>query len=279
MIFKIPTIINLITPIAARPSTKRLGVATVTIFLISTSAALSATFPGYTFLPVTGIGTGNSAFSQFSGTNGVITVSHSFSSGGAGVDDNNNPLIFPSQFTMFPGTGNVQGHLAQTVYNHTSVVTFDTTLYTITPDTAFGIWNTTDEVTAPVGGNPVYRVQVVIGNVQGNPTTFNLMDNNDNTGAAGVLGRHAMVMTPINGEVTFGATINGGSGIHTDATFWNKIPTGTQKIIVYGDLPPLNTIGDGVGYYFAEKLVPEPGSLILSAVGMVSWCIFGRRRK
>jgi hypothetical protein len=35
---------------------------------------------------------------------------------------------------------------------------------------------------------------------------------------------------------------------------------------VFADLPPPNSIGDGVGYYFAEA-VPEPASLGVLAVG------------
>lgn len=221
---------------------------------------------------------GNTATCTFSSGvgNGTIGVTHSFSSGGAGLQDNDNPAIFPSQFTtVFPGTGTVQGHLAQTIYNNTSTITFDTSNYNITPSTVFGMWNTTDEV-APIpgpGGNiPVYRMQLVDNtSTQVNPTTLLVYGKQDNQ--TQVAGRHEMDMNPATGEISPGTLINAG-GTHTSATFWYNIPTGTQKIIIEANLAPLNTIGDGVGYYFAE-VVPEPASLSMLALGGV----FLRRRR
>ncbi len=260
-------------------SLTRFAVATAIVLLAMESYSQAAIYPGYQFLPLTNFsGTGNATFAQFTGTNGVITVSHSFSPGGAGTADNQNFIVGfnPSQFTnLFPGTGLVQGHLAQTVYNHTSQVEFNLQGYAITPNTVFGMWNTTDEVTAPVGGNPVYRVQLVIANTLTNPSMLSYMGNQDNQ--TQVQGRHSLVMNA-NGDITFGGTINGGIGTHTDAAFWRSIPTGTQKIIVYGDLPPLNTIGDGVGYYFAE-LVPEPTSFVLLSLGLLTIGATCRQRR
>lgn len=251
----------------------------VAAVLCLTSLSQAAIYPGYSFLSLTDNTTGgNAASATFSGANGVIKVTHTFPAGGAGVSDNQNALIFPSQFTtMFPGTGNVQGHLAQTVYGFTSKVTFDMTGYTITPNTVFGMWNTTDEVTAPVGGNPVYRVQLLdISNTQVNPTTFSWMGNQDNQ--TQVQGRHSLVMNTSTGAITPGGTINGGIGTHTDAAFWQNIPTTTKQIMVFADLPQLNTIGDGVGYYFAER-VPEPSSVSLLMLGGVATInLLSRRR-
>lgn len=269
--------IKLVASAMTGTSSRRLALAMAIVFLGSTSASLAAT---YDFLTVTGNGIGgNSATSQFTSSNGngFINVTHLFSSGGAGGADNNNTLIFPSQFTtVFPGTGQVQGHLAQTVYNHTSVVTFDLTNYNLSTSTIFGMWNTTDEVTPPVGGAPVYQIQLIdSSNVQVNPTTFNVYGKQDNQ--TQVAGKHEMDMNPATGEITPGLLINAG-GIHTSATFWDNIPTGTKQIIVYGDLPPLNNIGDGVGYYFAE-VVPEPSSFVLSALGLLSLGMFTRRRR
>ena len=85
-----------------------------------------------------------------------------------------------------------------------------------------------------------------------------------------------MVMNTSTGEITPGALINS-FGTHTDAAFWDNIPVGTKQIIVYGNLPPLNTLGDGVGYYFAE-VVPEPSSFAFSVLGLFSLGIFGCRR-
>ena len=112
---------------------------------------------------------------------------------------------------------------------------------------------------------------------QVDPTSFILVGNDDNTGPDGVLGDHDMVLNTATGEITFGAPINGGAGIHTNAAFWKNIPKGTQQIIVYANLPPLNNIGDGVGYYFAE--VPEPTSFVSCAFGMISLGMFGGRRR
>jgi hypothetical protein len=239
---------------------------------LALGAAETASAVQYGFLPCASTGTFTSQFTSNVG-NGVINVTDSFPTGGAGASENLNSAIFPSQFTtLFPGTGQVQGHLAQTVYNHTSVVTFDLTGYNLSSSTVFGMWNTTDEVTAPVGGSPVYRVQLIdAGGFQVNPT-FNLIGNQDNQ--TQVPGRHQMVMSG-TGEITPGALINGGAGTHTDAAFWDNIPAGTKKIIVYADLPPLNPIGDGVGYYFAEA-VPEPGTLSAFAIGGLA--LLRRRR-
>jgi len=225
----------------------------------------------YGFLTVAGNGQGgNAAFSQFnSSSNGFITASHLFPSGGVGASDNVNTAIFPSDFTnVFPGTGQVQGHLAQTVYSHTSVVTFDLQNYNLSSSTVFGMWNTSDEVSAPVGGNPVYRIQLIdAGNNQVSPTTFNTVGKGDNL--TQVAGRREMDLNPLTGEITPGLLLNNG-GTHTSATFWDTIPAGTKKIIVYADLPALNLIGDGVGYYFAE-VVPEPASLgMLGIAGIVA---------
>ena len=86
-----------------------------------------------------------------------------------------------------------------------------------------------------------------------------------------------MQLNTATGDITAPTLINAG-GTHTDAMFFDGIPTGTQQIIVTANLPPLNTIGDGVGYYFAE-VVPEPSSFVLCALGLVSLFVFGRRRK
>ena len=214
----------------------------------------------YDFLTVTGNGIpGNAAFSQFNSSNGngFIDVRHSFSPGGAGGDDNDNPLIFPSQFTtLFPGTGQVQGHLAQTVYNHTSTITFDLSNYAVSNTTVFGIWNITDEVAPPPGGSAVYRVEILdAGNNPLSLTGLNLIGNQDNQ--TQVSGEHELVMDLSTGNLSFGTPLGGST--HTDAAFWDNLPSGVQSIVVHGDLPQLNLIGDGVGYYFAE-LIPEPAT-------------------
>lgn len=242
-------------------------------FIGSIGTALSAS---YQFLTVTATGTYTSQFTSLNG-NGVIDVTDSFSAGGAGLDENNNAAIYPSDFTtLFPGTGAVQGHLLQTVYNQTSVVTIDLTGYALSPTTVFGMWNTTDEVSAPVGGPAVYQIQLLDAfNNLVSPISFNLIGNADNVGQA--LGRRQMVMNPLTGEITAGALINAG-GIHTDAAFWDNIPAGTKQIIITSNLPPLNPIGDGVGFYFAE-VIPEPTSYGLSALGLVFAGMVRRRSR
>jgi hypothetical protein len=230
-----------------------------------TSASLAMP---YDFLTVSGNNvSGNGAFSTFTSNNGngVINVTHFFpSSGGAGGLDNINTAIYPSQFTtLFPGTGLVQGHLAMTVYDNTSQVTFDLTGYTgYLPELVFGIWNTTDEVTLPA-----YNIQLLNStNVFVPPAMFNYIGNQDNQ--TQVAGRHKMQLNTLTGDITAPTLINAG-GIHTDAMFFDGVPTGTQQIVVTAHLGPLNTIGDGVGYYFAET-VPEPSSFALFALGFVS---------
>ena len=245
----------------------------VTLFALTltltNNAALASSLK---FLTVAGTGTGNATSTQFTSQhgNGVINVTHQFSPGGAGLDDNNNALIFPSLFpTLFPGSGQIQGHLAQTVYNHTSLVTFDLTSYTLSKKTVFGIWNATTQVQLPA-----YRVQLLNSvNVQVNPTTFNLIGNEGNNPVLLPQGeQYELTMSP-TGQLGIGTLLNI-NGIHSDAAFWNNIPAGTKEIRVYGNLPPLNNIGDGVGYYFAD--CPEPSSCVLMLASF-SGLLFRRR--
>jgi hypothetical protein len=245
--------------------------------LCSWTSAAQAT--QYDFLSVSGNNLpGNLASTTFTSnySNGVVGVTHIFSSPAAvGYADNNNALIYPSQFTtLFPGTGQVQGHLAMTVYGdplnplpggsiNTSQVVFTLTGYNgYLPDLVFGIWNTTDEVALPA-----YNIQLLDSNsALVSPTTFNLLGNQDNQ--TQVAGRHMMQLNTLTGDITAPTLINA-SGTHTDAMFFNGIPIGTQQIIVTGNLPPLNNIGDGVGYYFAEP-IPEPSTFVLIAMGLVA---------
>lgn len=262
-----------------RASAARVVFSLIAALAMTLTASQRAPAAVYDFLTVAGNGQGgNSAFSQFNSNNlnGFITVSHSFPNGGVGASDDLNTAIFPSNFTnVFPGTGNVQGHLAQTVYGHTSVVTFDLQNYNLSSSTVFGMWNTSDEVTAPPGGNPVYRVQLIdSSNNQVSPTTFSIAGKGDNL--TQVAGRHEMDLNPLTGEITPGLLLNNG-GTHTSATFWDQIPAGTKKIIVYADLPNLNLIGDGVGYYFAE-VVPEPATLGMLMVAGLAGLRRVRRR-
>ena len=225
----------------------------------------------YSFLNCTSTG---ATSSQFSGTNGVINATHTFSAGGAGSLDNVNTAIFPSQFTtVFPGTGQVQGNLGMTVYNHPSTMRFSMSGYNITPNTIFGMWNITDEVTAGPGSPFVYQLQLIdAGGFQVSPSTFAVYGQQDNQ--TQVQGRHLLDLNTTTGEISPGAVINGGVGTHTSATFWNGIPVGTKEILVYANLPPLNNIGDGVGYYFAEQVVPEP-----TAIAAIGATALGRRRR
>lgn len=254
-----------------RASSQRFALTTALALLGSIGTALPAS---YQFLTVAATGTYTSQFTSLNG-NGVIDVSGSFPAGAAGADNNNNAAISPSQFTsLFPGTGTVQGHVLQTVYNQTSVLTIDLTGYTLSPTTVFGMWNTTDEVIAPIGGPAVYQIQLLdAANNVVSPISFNLIGNANNL--TQVAGRRQMVMNPLTGEITAGTVINAG-GIHTDAAFWDNIPAGTQQIIITTNLPPLNLIGDGVGIYFAE-VIPEPTSFALSALGLVFAGMLRRR--
>ena len=279
MLSQLSTTIELVSSVMTGPASRRLALAAVVVFLGSPKTSLAL----YSFLTVTGNGIGgNAATSQFTGTNGVINVTHAFSPGGAGGADNNNALLTPSQFTtLFPGTGIVKGHLAQTVYGppggvHTSDVTFDFAGYTLTPNTVFGIWNTTTELAQPF----TYKVTVIDGsNNPQAPSTFNLIGNQDNTGFGQPAGKHQLVMNAA-GEILTGAQINAG-GTHTNAAFWDNLilGTGTTKIVVHGNLTPLNTIGDGVGYYFAELVIPEPTSVAILAIGVISVGMFSGRRR
>jgi hypothetical protein len=243
----------------------------------------------YDFLSVSGNNLpGNAASTTFTSdltpSNGVITVTHVFSSAAAvGAADNNNALIFPSKFeATFPGTGQVQGHLAQTVYGdpndprpgggvHTSQVIFNLTGYTgYLPDLIFGMWNTTDEIPLPA-----YDIKLFDGTNIVPPTTFNTYGNQDNE--LQVQADHFMQLDPTTGNITapLPTSINP-NGVHTTAIFFNGIPVGTQQIIVTGNLTPLNNIGDGVGYYFAE-IVPEPASVVLLSIAVAATLLRRRR--
>ncbi len=231
------------------------------VVILGGAAASSALAVTYQFLNVASTGATTSQFTSANG-NGVINVSQIFSAGGAGVSNNINTAIFPSQFTtLFPGTGQVQGHLTQTNRSATSVVSFDLTGYNLSASTVFGIWNITNEVTTPV-----YQVRLLdAANVVQPPSTFNLIGNQDNQ--TQVAGRHLLVMNTATGVLGLGALINAG-GTHTDAAFWDNIPLGTKQINVSGNVPNTGN-GDGVGYYFAE-VVPEPASMVLLVLGVAA---------
>jgi hypothetical protein len=289
LVNKNPSMIN--PSLASAPKRAHFGLAgplALVAFCCWTSAAQAVQ---YDFLSVSGNWpqTGNAAATTFSSNNlnGTITVSHFFSSPAAvGYADNDNALIYPSDFSsLFPGTGQVQGHLAMTVYGdpnglppggniNTSQVIFNLTTYTGSlPDLIFGIWNTTTEV-----GSPVYNVQLRdSSNAIVSPSGMSVYGNADNTGFGQVLGLHKMLFTPSTGDISFSNAILNASGIHTDAMFLKGIPLGTKEIIVTANLPPLNTIGDGVGYYFVEQVVPIPAAAWLfgSALGLIG---FARRR-
>ena len=64
----------------------------------------------------------------------------------------------------------------------------------------------------------------------------------------------------------------------TDALFFNNIPTGYKEIIVTAGLDPLNNIGDGVGYYFAET-VPEPNTVTLIGLSLAGLLTVIRRKR
>ncbi len=281
---------NFVVSAVTGTTSRRLALAMVVIFLGSTVASAALT---YDFLTVTGngIGNGNGSTSQFTSPNqlGVINVTHSFSPIGPGIgpapNNNNNPLLFPSEFTtLFPGSGQVQGHLAVTQYgktingvptNSTSTVTFNLTGYTISK-TVFGIWNTTTEV-----AQPAYRVEAIVNNVLGPPSGFQYVGNSQNLNS-GVTGIRKLDMNLATGNLTAVLPAQPGPGpqfVHSDAAFW-EIPAGTQQIIVHGNLGVINTnfAGDGVGYYFAE-CVPEPSACLLMLTGLCGLLIRHRNRE
>ncbi|MFO0830955.1 MAG: PEP-CTERM sorting domain-containing protein [Phycisphaerales bacterium] len=238
----------------------------------------------YDFLTVTGNSVaGNGAYTQFNSVNGNgwIGTTHAFSSpAGAGPFDNSNTAI-NSQFpNLFPSTGPVQGHLAMTVYGYQSVVTFHMQNYSISPSsTVFGIWNITDEVSWPSGpggpSRPVYRMEL-LDSVNGvtNPTMLLPFGTGNDQNSLDVQGRHNLNLNPATGELYPGASIPG--SIHTNAAFFYNIPATTLEIRIYADLPTLNPIGDGVGYYFAEQHVPAPASLGLMTIAAIG---MSRRRR
>lgn len=237
-----------------------------------TSSAKAA----YDFLSITGNNLGgNAAFSQFQSLNGngVINVTHLYSAGSPAASDNINSAIFPSQFeALFPGAGQVQGHLSQMNDNSIATVTFDLTGYNLSPQTVFGIWNISDEGF----GQPHYRVELIDAlDTPHSPITLNLIGKQDNE--TQVAGRRRLDMDLATGNLTATVLINA-LGTHSNAAFWDNIPVGTKKIIVYGNLPDLAT-GDGVGYYFAEVHIPEPSSIVLSIAGPPLVVLFFRRKR
>ena len=126
---------------------------------------------------------------------------------------------------------------------------------------------------------PVYNVQLMdASNAIVSPSTVNILGNDDNTGTTGVprLASDAY-FTPCRRHHVPNTILNN-SGVHTDALFFNRLPLGTQEIIVTATLPALNNLGDGVGYYFAEP-VPEPAAFVLGGLGAMGIWIAKRRRK
>ena len=288
------TICRSVTTATKHSARRSVGLLALAVLCGWTTAALAAP---YTFMSVSGTnvpgnGTTVSTFTSGLG-NGIITVDHNSTTpnslGNWGAQDNINSAIIPSKFaTLFPGTGNVQGHLAQSMYGDPNApVGFPTPIPNVTtvtfhlnsgyngyvPDLIFGIWNTTTEV-----GMPIYNVQLKdSGGFIVSPTTMNFFGRDENTGLAGVLGLHQLLFTPSSGDLTFNPANLPNGVIHTDAIFLNKIPLGTQEIIVTGTLPALNNLGDGVGYYFVET--PEPSTLLLAAFGLLGLGYFTLRKK
>ncbi|MFO1027497.1 MAG: hypothetical protein U1E70_20155 [Acetobacteraceae bacterium] len=240
------------------------------VVLVVSSPRIAAAVQ-YDFLSVSGNNiAGNGAVSTFSSNqgNGTIGASHVFSSAaGVGGFDNNNAAIYPSQFTtLFPGTGLVQGHLAMTVYNYSSTVTFNLGGYKgYLPELVFGLWNTTDEVALPA-----YNVQLLINNVLTAPSMVQVLGTQDNQ--TQVSGRHKMQLNTATGDIT-APVLNNPNGIHTDALFFDGIPVGTQAIVVSAHLPPLNDIGDGVGYYFAERVPEPPAPALFAAAALLTLAV------
>jgi hypothetical protein len=239
---------------------KRVALAAVIAVLAFPSVFLAAP---YDFLTVTTTGVQSSQFTSPNG-NGFITVTDAWSGGGPAALENVNSAIFPSQFqTLFPGSGQVQGHLYQTNTNSSSTMVFDLTNYSLTSATVFGIWNIIDESFAVV-----YNIQLLdSGSNLVDPTTFNLIGNQDNE--TQVAGRTQLVLNTSTGDLQIGALINP-NGTHTNAAFFDHIAVGTKQIVITSNIGNLST-GDGVGFYFAElHPVPEPSSIILSCMGLVA---------
>jgi hypothetical protein len=121
----------------------------------------------------------------------------------------------------------------------------------------------------------VYNIQLLdSGNNLVDPTTFNLIGNQDNE--TQVAGRTQLVLNTSTGDLEIGALINP-NGTHTNAAFFDNIPIGTKQIVITSNIGNLST-GDGVGFYFAElHPVPEPSSIILSCLGLVAVFLGSRK--
>ena len=116
------TICRSVTTAKQRSPIRRLGSLVLAVLCGWTSAAVATP---YTFMSVSGTnvpGNGTAVSTFTSGLlHGIITVDHNSTTpnslGNWGIQDNINSAINPSKFaTLFPGTGNVQGHVAQSMY-------------------------------------------------------------------------------------------------------------------------------------------------------------------
>ena len=207
----------------------------------SFAAAVSTRATTYSFLSCT---VTDSVFSTYTSVNGYGYITETQSNA-------LNADLWIAQFpTLFPGSGDVQGVRVIGGGGTTFTITFDLSNYTnFSASTVFGFYNIIDDDL----GTYTIKLLDAGNNAIAPPFAWHLIGNEDD--ALHPQAATHMVLDPTTGVFSTSAYQ---SGVHSDAAFWDHIPSNTRKIVITGTLGPS---ADGTVPFFAE---PQPSLAITS---------------
>lgn len=207
----------------------------------SVAAAVSSGATTYSFLSCT---VTDSVVSTYTSVNGYGYITETQSNA-------MNADVWTAQFpTNFPGSGSVQGVRVIGGIGATFTITFELSNYSnFSASTVFGFYNIIDDNLG------TYKIELFDAgnNTIAPPFTWHLIANEDD--ALHPQAATHIVLDPSSG--VFSTQVYQ-SGVHSDAAFWDQIPSNTRKIVITGMLGPS---ADGTVPFFAE---PQPPFAITS---------------